>query len=377
MQQVLIMLLSRVFSIIKLKKNQVLFLSDVRADLGDANLAYIYNYLPDNYVKVTSFKADRRVKRGFKEFIKTVYYMAVSKYILLDDFSTYTSYYHVRKGQELVQLWHGPGAYKKFGHSRADELGDIQHVHPGYKRYTKAIVTSEDIRWCYAEAFHIDISKVKATGFPRTDMFFNKKLMTEKRNELYKKYPYLKGKKVVLFAPTYRGTKVNDADYGFDQLDLDKIYKELKDDYIFIFKWHPAVYNNILNGTKKGYDLSKYKDFYYDLSADRDVNELLLVTDVLITDYSSIIFDWVLLNKPIVYFAYDKEDYENGRGLYFPFQEYIYGAVSKNTKELIAAIKKGDMLPKERKVFVNKFMKECDGHSTEKTYNWIFKGEKR
>ena len=378
-QQILIMLLSRVFQVVKLKENQVLFLSDVRADIGDANLAYIYNYLPENYVKVTSFKADRRVKRGFKDFIRTVYNMSVSKYILLDDFSTYTSYFHVRKGQELVQLWHGPGAYKKFGHSRGIGDGDLQKVtiHPGYKRYTKAIVTSEEIRWCYAEAFNIDISKVKATGFPRTDMFFNKKLMAEKKKSVYKRYPFMKNKKVILFAPTYRGTKVHEANYGFDQLDLDKLYKELKDEYIFIFKWHPALYNNILNGTVEGYDLSKYKDFFYDLSEDRDVNELLLTTDVLVTDYSSIIFDWVLLNRPIVYFAYDKEEYENGRGLYYPFKEYIYGNVAKNTNELVKAIKKGDMLPKEREVFIEKFMKECDGHSTEKTYNWIFKGDKR
>lgn len=377
--QVFIIITNRFFCLLPLRKNRVLFISDVRKDIGDGNLAYIYNYLPEQYTKVTSFVPDRRVKRNLKEKIRLIYNLSVSQYIMLDDFCQYTSYMKVRKNQELVQLWHGPGAYKKFGHSRAKDGGDLKNitVHPGYKRYTKAIVSSEDIRPCYAEAFSITVDKVGATGFPRTDLFFDKKSMQEKKKKILKKYPYLKNKKVILFAPTYRGTTVNGANYGFDKLDLDKIYKEFNKEYVFIFKWHPALYNNLQNGTRKGYDLSKYKDFYYDLSDERDINELLLVTDILVTDYSSVIFDWAFLKKPIVYFAYDQEDYENGRGLYFPFEEYIYGSVAKDCKELIKAIAKADLCKDKREKFVKKFIGACDGNSTKKTYEWIFKGEKR
>lgn len=370
-------ILNRFFSLWPLKENDVLFISDVRKDIGDGNLAYIYNYLPEKFNKKTSFTPDRRIKRSIKEKIRLIFNISTCKYIMLDDFSKITSYMRVRKNQELVQLWHGPGAYKKFGHSRAKDGGDMKNatIHPGYKRYTKAIVSSEDIRECYAEAFSITVDKVHATGFPRTDMFFDKKIMKEKSKKMLEKYPFMKNKKVILFAPTYRGTKVSDADYGFDKLDLDKIYKKFKDEYVFIFKWHPALYNNILNGTKKGYDLEKYKGFYQDLSDERDINELLLVSDILITDYSSVIFDWAFLNKPIIYFAYDKEDYENGRGLYFPFEEYIFGDVATDSKELIKSIEDKNMCKEKRKVFIDKFLGACDGHSTEKTYKWIFEGE--
>ena len=119
-------------------------------------------------------------------------------------------------------------------------------------------------------------------------------------------------------------------------------------------------------------DISEYQD----LSEERDINELLLVTDILVTDYSSVIFDWAFLNKPIIYFAYDKEDYENGRGLYFPFKEYIFGEVAKDTKELIKAIKKADLCEDKREKFIEKFISACDGKSTEKTYKWIFESEK-
>lgn len=376
--QLFIIFFNRIFCILPIKENRVLFISDVRKDIGDGNLKYIYDYLPEKYEKVTSFVPDRRIKRSIKERIRLIYNLSVSKYIMLDDFCQYTSYMKVRKNQELVQLWHGPGAYKKFGHSRAKDGGDLKNVtvHPGYKRYTKAIVSSEDIRPCYAEAFSISVDKVGATGFPRTDMFFNKKIMKEKKTKIEKKYSFLKNKKVILFAPTYRGTRVNDADYGFEHLNLDEIYKKYKDEYVFIFKWHPALYNNILNGKREGYNLDKYNGFYQDLSEERDINELLLVTDILVTDYSSVIFDWAFLNKPIIYFAYDKEDYENGRGLYFPFKEYIFGEVAKDTKELIKAIKKSDLCEDKREKFIEKFISACDGKSTEKTYKWIFESEK-
>ena len=373
-----IITINLILRICPLKENRVLFISDVRKDIGDGNLAYIYNYLPEKYEKVTSFKSDRRIKRSLKDRFKLIYNLSVSKYILLDDFSRTTSYIKVRKNQELIQLWHGPGAYKKFGHSRALGSGDLKDtvIHPGYKKYTIATVSSEDIRPCYAEAFSISVDKVHATGFPRTDLFFDKKEMNQKIKNVYKKYPFMKDKKVILFAPTYRGTKVSDAYYDFDKIDLGKIYKEYKDEYVFVFKWHPALYNNIANGKVEGFDFSKYSDFYYDLSEERDINDLLLVSDILITDYSSVIFDWAFLERPIIYFAYDKEDYENGRGLYFPFDEYIFGSVAKNCDELIKAIKKKDLCKSKRKKFIDKFIGACDGHSTEKTYKFIFEKEK-
>lgn len=362
--------------VIPLKENTVLFLSDVRKELG-GNLEYLYNRVPDNeYKKVISTKPDRRIKRSMKEKIKLAYYLSTVKYILLDDFSRTTSYMKVRKNQELVQLWHGPGAFKKFGHSR-DEAhnGDLVNIHPGYKKYTKAITSGEGIRQCYAEAFSISIDKVQAVGFPRTDMFFDKELVAKRKENVYQKYPFLKGKKVILFAPTYRGTKVSEANYNFEGLDLDKIYHELKDEYVFIFKWHPALYNNLVFEKVEGYDLTPYKDFYYDLSEERDINDLLLVTDILITDYSSVIFDYVFVDKPIIYFAYDLEEYAEGRGLYFSFENYVYGKIAKNDDELIEAIKIEDMEEEKRKIFKNKFLSACDGHSTEKTYQWIFENK--
>lgn len=365
-------IISKVLSIfLKLKDNKVLFLSDVRNVL-DGNLKFVYNYIDDNkFEKVLSLKSDRKEKRNIKQKIKLLYNIVTSKYIILDDYSRFISIIKVRKGQEICQLWHGAGAFKKFGYSRQDK-NKTDKIN-GHRNYTKVAVTADDIRWCYAEGFGVNIDKVKATGMARTDIFFDKENIERKRNEIYQEYPYLKGKKVILFAPTYRGKSLKKSYYDYEKLDVDKIYKELKEEnYIFIFKWHPGLYYQMKVNNLYPYQLENYENFFYDFSDKRDINDLLLVTDVLITDYSSVIFDYALLNKPLVYFTYDYEEYNEDRGLYFEFEDYVYGNVAKNTLELINAVKKEEMLEEKRKKFIRKFMSACDGQSTKKTCKWIF-----
>ncbi len=367
---IILIIINRILRIFtKVERNKVLFLSDVREKLG-GNLELVYNMLSDDkYQKIVSLKSDRRVKRSLKEGLKLSFDLATSEYIILEDLSRSTIAIKLKKGQQLCQLWHAPGAFKKFGYSR----NDLKTVHPAYKKYTKAIVSSKEIENCYAEAFGITEDKVKATGIPRTDAFFDKKYIKEIKEKLYLDYPKLKDKKVILFAPTYRGRPFSDeASYEIDTLKLDKIYEELKDEYIFVFKWHPAIYNNIQRGIIEMPDIQKYNGFYMDLSDYRDINDLLFITDILITDYSSVIFDYALLNKPLIYFTYDLEDYENGRGLYYDFKEYVYGDVTKNTEELIKAIKAENMQEEKRDKFMKKFMDACDGNATKKTVEWIF-----
>ena len=167
---------------------------------------------------------------------------------------------------------------------------------------------------------------------------------------------------------------INNRIIDFTQIDIDELYEKLHDDYVFIVKWHPALYNNIIRGVVEAPDFNKYPDFFIDLSHYRDINDLLIVCDVLITDYSSLIFDYLLLDKPIIYFAHDLEEYTQtgGRGLYFDFDDYVYGKVAFNQSEMIEAIHNTDLMEDKRKIFYHKFMNECDGHSTEKTCQWVF-----
>lgn len=358
-------------AVTKVKENKVFFISDVRDELG-GNLKCIWDYLDDScYDKVTYLKSDRRENGGISKFNRMIYDFATSEYIMLEDYFRYTSFVRLKEGQELCQLWHACGAYKKFGYSRQNGAEGIR-IHKGYKKYTKVITSSEQIRKVYAEAFGISIDKTKATGIPRTDVFFDKFCQESQKDILYKKYPALKEKKVILFAPTYRGIRAEDAKYDYGKLDFEELYQKLHEEYIFILKWHPALYNN-LKRKKKSLDIvNRHPDFYLDLSDEREVNELLFIADVLITDYSSVIFEYALLGKPVVFFCYDIENYENGRGLYYNIDEYMYGPMVRTQKELIEAVIKREDMKEKREAFIGKFMSSCDGEATKRVCEWVF-----
>lgn len=348
-------------------KNLMIFCSET-GDQLTGNLKCMYDYFKDkDYCVKMHVKSDRREIRGIKETIALWKDLTTAGFIFLDDFYMLTSVMKVRNNQELIQLWHGAGAFKKFGFSRIGTGDNIRNINGGYRKYTKVITSSEEIRTLYAQAFDIPVERVAATGSPRTDVFFDEEWKEEIKNKFYNRYPQFKDKKIVLFAPTYRGRKVEDADYNFDCADLDRLQSELGEEYIVLTKWHPALYRNI----KKGIKESKHCNDVYDLSDWEDINELLVVADILVTDYSSVIFDYYFMNKPVVFFAYDLDEYGVGRGLYYDFEEYVYGNVASNRNELAKCIKNENLCADKRKEFGNRFLEACDGYSTIKTAAYI------
>ncbi len=367
--------LNRVFMLLPLNEKKVLFLSDEREVLG-GNLECIYNRVGggSNYKRKLILKKNTFERRKFSEKLNLIYQLSTSKYIILDDWSKPVCWMERRKKQEIVQLWHGAGAFKTFGFSRVDRQKKI-NIYSMHRNYTKAIVTSDDIKWCYAEGFGMPEENIRATGFPRMDIMFDEKYKSEVRKKFFKEHKELKNKKIILFAPTYRGVNLKKSYYDFDMLDLDKLKNELeKKGYVFIIKWHPAIESKLERGNLQ-FDISKYEGFVYDFSSSRDINDLLMVTDILITDYSSVIFDYFLLDKPVIYYTYDLEKYNEERGLYYDFEDYVYGSVASDMDELIKCIKHPKMFENKRKQFNKKFMSACDGKSTEKTYNYIFNDE--
>lgn len=359
--------------VLPLDFNKIVFASEAR-DRIKGNLKAVYDELPEDINKVIHLKSDRRdcvnaTKR--KELWRD---LTTARVIVLDDYFGLVSAMKVREGQDLLQLWHGAGAFKKFGYSRINSGDNVNNIHSGYRKYTKAITTSEPIRECYAEAFGIDISKIWDAGTPRSDMFFDEEKKEAARQRVLKAYPNLKNKKVVLIAPTYRGSKVENADYNFEALHLTEVVKLLGKEYILLLKWHPALISNIKRGLCDYGSIKRAienNDNIIDASDYSDINDLLIGSDILITDYSSVIFDYYLLNKPIVYYAYDIEEYKSGRGLYYDFEEYVYGKVATNNKELEEAILAEEQCNNLRDTFGKKFMSSCDGHATDRICKWI------
>ena len=170
-------------------------------------------------------------------------------------------------------------------------------------------------------------------GYPRNDILINKN-NREEIDEIKTKLNMPKDKKIILYAPTWRDNKFYaKGEYKFaTEMDFDKLYEELSDEYTLIVKFHYLVKENI--------DWTKYNDFIIECDADWDIQELYLISDMMITDYSSVMFDYSILKRPMIFFTYDLDDYKNNlRDFYFDMVEEVPGPICRTNDEMIAYIK--------------------------------------
>lgn len=355
-----------------IQENKVILASDSRSDIS-GNFAYILDEVKrrdlDLDVK-TFFKPNLQSRRDWRDKFALPYHLATAKTILVDDFYPMIYPLNIRKGSDLVQVWHAVGAFKTFGYSRLGKPGGPSANSLSHRNYTKAIVSSHNVARHYAEGFGLREDQVIATGIPRTDMFFDQPFIEEVKARIYEEYPIFKQKKVIMFAPTFRGNGAKSAYYDFDQLDLDALYEALHEEYVFVLKLHPFI--------RRRMEIPEvYADFFLDLTDHREINELLFVSDILITDYSSTCFEFSLLNRPMLFFAYDLEDYISKRDFYYDFEEFVPGPIVKTSEELIERIKNKDFEMHNVKAFAEYFFEHQDGKSSARFVDQILLGEKK
>ncbi|MGG1398820.1 CDP-glycerol glycerophosphotransferase family protein [Bacillus salipaludis] len=351
--------LYRFYCMRPIKQKQILFASDSRSDMS-GNFQFVYDeIIRRNLDFDIHFMLKRGVdeKKTYREIVQLAKLIATSRFVILDDFYPMIYPLKIREGADLVQLWHAVGAFKTFGFSRLGRPGGPSPKSINHRNYTKAIVSSKNVAKHYAEGFGIDLDKVIPTGIPRTDVFFDQEYQENVRERLYAEYPFLKGKKVIMFAPTFRGNGQQSAHYPMEVLDLAKLYEELHDEYVFLFKIHPFVKNDITIPYQ-------YSDFYYDFSSYREINDLLFISDILITDYSSVCFEYALLNKPMLFFAFDVEEYVRTRDFYYEFHSFIPGPLVRSAEEIIKTIEEKDFKMEKVEPFVRYFFDQIDGKSS-------------
>lgn len=225
---------------------------------------------------------------------------------------------------------------------------------------------SEDI---FRHAFMYD-GKMLETGYPRNDILYRpdkERLAAEIKEELN-----IPGdKKVILYAPTWRDDEFyGHAQYKFSlKLELDKMKKELGDEYVVILRTHYFIADFL--------DLSGYDGFAYNLSRYDDIARLYLISDILITDYSSVFFDYANLKRPMLFYTYDLDKYRSVlRGFYMDVEEELPGPMLFDTEEVIASVKNIEEVQSRYKdkfdKFYNKYCAWEDGHATEKVVNAVF-----
>ncbi|MBQ6285525.1 MAG: CDP-glycerol glycerophosphotransferase family protein [Bacilli bacterium] len=231
---------------IKQEDNEVLFLSDSREEFS-GNFAFVKEEIEKRKkFHITGiFKKNFKSKKGksLNQSLEIIKAMCKAKYIFVDDFYPYIYTIKFKGDKQVIQLWHAMGAYKTVGYARLGKPGGPKAYNYTHRNYTGCIVSGEGIVKDYAKAFGITEDKVHALGIPRTDIFFDKKYKEKTIKEIYDKYPVLKNKKVILFAPTFRGNGKNTAYYDYNWIDFKRIKDEFKNNYVCIIKMHPFIKN--------------------------------------------------------------------------------------------------------------------------------------
>ena len=337
-------------------KNKILMLSTTKGKLG-GNLLAIKSYIES---KGLNYKINAITSLNMPSLAELAGELATSEFVLVDDFEPMVYVLSFRNEQHLVQVWHAMGAFKKFGYARETaEPNSLTH-----KNYTEAICSSKELTKIYAESFGISEDKIIPVGVPRTDLFFDSAYKASATARLFEKEPKLKGKKVALFAPTFRGNSVNDGYYPSEYFNVGELMDALGDEWALIIKLHPFIKNKIEIP-------EKYSDRAFDFSDEREINDILLITDVLITDYSSVIFENAVIGGACVHYVPDIAEYENSRGFYFPYSDYLCGESVKNREELAPAVLRANADNEKMKKFKNRFVSLCDGEASKRFVQMI------
>ncbi|MDR0911160.1 MAG: CDP-glycerol glycerophosphotransferase family protein [Methanobrevibacter sp.] len=358
------------------KKTDVLFLSERDIKLT-GNLKFIHDYIQDMNEKNLNISnsSDKTVSISvstinqtfslspLKHRLKTYIKMARADIILFDAYFSKLNYFTITD-QFLIQVWHACGAFKTFGFSRLGRPGAPGLKDTANRKYDLVTVSSDNVIDCYSEAFGISNEKVQALGIPRTDVFFDDNYKIKIKNDFYTKYPKLKDKKIILFAPTYRGKNRKTGYYPIDAFNPVNLYNTLNEEYAILMKHHFFV--------KDHFEVpEKYKDVIIDIPINDDINNLLIVSDILITDYSSVVFESSLLNIPTLFYSFDLEEYISQRSFYFEYKSFVPGKIVYNEKELTNSIINGDFEEYKLDKFKNDFFKYRDGKSTERIASFI------
>lgn len=315
-----------------------------------------FAFLKNDRTELVKFrtKADNKALRKAKYWI--------TNYRMLN-------YQYPRKGQIYVQCWHGT-PLKRLGYdleSSDNVMNSMAEIREKYrsdaKKFTYILSPSPFCTEKFASAWNLvktgQTHKIIEEGYPRNDRLIN---TTPAEREELRKSLGVEGKKVILYAPTWRDNQHTSGEgYTYKtEVDFDKLQRELGDKYVILFRAHYLVANS--------FDFAKYKGFVQDVSSYSDINELYIAADILITDYSSVFFDYANLRKPVIFYMYDLEEYANNlRGFYISLDE-LPGPIVRDEDALIKEVRKTDGWKPDEKYeqFCEKYNPKDDGHASER-----------
>ncbi|MBP3233837.1 MAG: CDP-glycerol glycerophosphotransferase family protein [Eubacterium sp.] len=337
----------------EVNKKKVIF-ADMHSDTVPYSMQTMYDRLKEegfdisvycrNMSEIGTIELIRFIKAFMKEY-------AAAGYVYICSYFLPVSSCNKRAETKVIQLWHSGGLLKKMGYDTKD---DIPKNYKGNvtANYDLVTVSSEECVPVWEKALKLPEGITKATGLARTDIYFNDEWNYEKREEFYSIYPEAKGKRVVLYAPSFTGNAASPECVGLDE--VRKVFENLNENYYLIIKPHPHL-------------KEKYPEYFKGRAMTLSTEDILPVTGVLITDYSSVLFDYSLYRKPFILFTPDIEEYKKTRGFYVDIEKFP-APIAKTGSELERILKEKtyfDYSEQDYEDFCSKYMGACKGCSVD------------
>lgn len=306
------------------------------------------------------------------------YYMSKAKYWIIN--CKMPTYICKKSEQIYLQTWHGT-PLKRLAHDIIAPEGatfyrsgvSFDKMCHSYDvdvaRYNYMISPNKFCTEVFQTSFQIDRQRLIETGYPRNDFITN--ATPEDVIALKQKFHLPLDKKVVLYAPTWRDNSYVASGYTFDlKADFKKWKEILGEEYIVVFKPHYLIINKYEND-------HSLDGFLYSISADAEINELYVLSDILITDYSSVFFDYAVLNRPIYFYMYDIDEYKGElRGFYLDIYKELPGKIYEDEKEMLEDVKSNTFNYSYLEIFNDRFNSEHTGNCAQKVIDIVFRDVK-
>ena len=365
----------RIFYIFPIKDNYFFFESFNGKGYND-NPQYISEYLSNRhkqYRQIWSFRNNifktvvtptniKKVKTGSLLYM---YHIMTSRVIVTNDF--FSPIIPIRKSQILVNTWHGGGFFKKVAMTSKLPSRYMEWYYHKQNQMISAFVASSQyfIKTVVRDSFLFTGDTIHC-GMPRNSVFFKELPNVKERLRNYFGVPFEDNSLLVLFAPTFRGCSEQGVlNMSDENLDVKKVHEAFEVNYrtkvYFLYRAHHAIVNDKLSGN------------YLDATAYPDMQDLLYCSDILISDYSSCMWDFGLMNKPIFVYAPDLQYYENSTGFFKDVNEWPY-PIGRNNKELLDSILSfdyGDFINRNTKCMAELVSYE-NANATDLCVEWIF-----
>ena len=277
------------------------------------------------------------------------------KVVVTDDYLPYLREVELRPEQRLFQIWHAGGGFKKMGF---DVFPAPDTIHA---QYDDVIVTAEGCRPFFSTAFRLPVDKIHAYGMPRTDKLHDETWLRETKEAFFARHPNLLGKTLYLYCPTFREHGKKRVQFD-PQLDFTQINDQLCDDEFLLLHMHPTVWYSFLDSP-----MTRIAD----LTDQEDTLTLLCVCDLLVTDYSSVIVEGSILQKPMLFYCPDFDVYE--RGFYLNYPDDLPGEMRTDGTKFVEYLRQAltnRSLEREEE-YRRQQTAACDGHATERVVGVI------